>query len=351
MNLDELYQRVSEAILQIDFESIWRGFTPLRFALYDDEKCYFDGEYIEKTDIFCANTSIIYQGEPIAIWKVEEEFCDAVLTSKIVHEMFHAYQEKQGWDCWANEMEALYHYKYDAENMGIRLYENNILLSLLQKDDAASYKELLSYRKLRSRKYPYQYLYESKVEEIEGTATYVEWMTLRQLDKEAASQLEKHMRVFITEPDRQLPVRISCYYTGALLVYALLRAGEYSLRAMERPAACAILKNVQEAKEAFAQKAEYEQKASASIAIFHEKTKSLIEVALNKNEVVMSAPAEMVCVNVYDARFYEGYMTSSFFMMYRDAEGDKTIYGDFVIKMKNEKEIAAIYRLDETNGE
>ena len=43
MNLDELYSRVSETISSLDFGRIWPGFRPLKFALYDDEKCFYDG--------------------------------------------------------------------------------------------------------------------------------------------------------------------------------------------------------------------------------------------------------------------------------------------------------------------
>lgn len=52
-NLEELYNQVAEAIATLDFERIWEGFKPLKFALYDDEKCYFDGGYVEKTVDYC----------------------------------------------------------------------------------------------------------------------------------------------------------------------------------------------------------------------------------------------------------------------------------------------------------
>ena len=186
MNLDELYSRVSETISSLDFGRIWPGFRPLKFALYDDEKCFYDGAYIEKNDDFCANTSISFQGEQIAIWKVVDDLPVPVLASKIVHEMFHGYQTVENWNCWADEMEALYRYQYNADNLSLKLRENELLLRILDHFDEASYQELLSHRKRRSERHPYEYAYESKVEEIEGTATYVEWMTLRQLDEQAA---------------------------------------------------------------------------------------------------------------------------------------------------------------------
>ena len=128
MKLDELYGRITEAVSSLDCESIRPGFRPLKFALYDDEKCFFDGAYIEKTDVFCANTSIDYNGEQIAIWKVDGEPDIPVLTSKIVHEMFHGLQTREKWNCWADETEALYRYKYNADALSLRLRENDLLL-------------------------------------------------------------------------------------------------------------------------------------------------------------------------------------------------------------------------------
>lgn len=34
MQLDGLYGRVSEAVTSLDFQSLWRGFEPLKFALF-----------------------------------------------------------------------------------------------------------------------------------------------------------------------------------------------------------------------------------------------------------------------------------------------------------------------------
>lgn len=56
------------------------------------------------SDVFCANTSIVYEGEQIAIWNVTDELPTTKLVSKIVHEMFHGYQTLQGWNCFADEM-------------------------------------------------------------------------------------------------------------------------------------------------------------------------------------------------------------------------------------------------------
>lgn len=344
MKLDELYGRVRQSITSLDLESIWPGFTPLRFALYDEEACFLDGAYIEKTDAFCANTAIMYHGESIAIWKVEGAPDIPVLTAKIVHEMFHAFQLRQGWDCWADEMEALYRYEYRAGDIALRLRENDLLLSLLDRFDAAAFRELLSHRKHRGEKYPFEFSYESRIEEIEGSATYVEWMVLKQLDKSAAAAMTERMRAAVTQPEQLFPIRISCYYTGTLMIHALLGAGLYSFAPPERPAVCAALRNVRPSGGDFPGKDIVWRTAADAIASFHEETETIIRSALDRNEVVVSTPAELLCVNIFDARFYKGYITSRYFLQYRDKAGAHTIHGNFVLRMANEKNISCVYR-------
>ena len=52
MKLNELYYEVEKYIDLIDFNKLWKGFKPLKFALYNDRECFFNGKYIEKTDNF-----------------------------------------------------------------------------------------------------------------------------------------------------------------------------------------------------------------------------------------------------------------------------------------------------------
>lgn len=76
INLQHEYNRIKERIDAIDFSALWEGFHTYRFALYNETECFFDGRYIEKTDAFCVNTSIVYNGENIAIWMLTEEPTD-----------------------------------------------------------------------------------------------------------------------------------------------------------------------------------------------------------------------------------------------------------------------------------
>ena len=90
--LDEMYFAVESYLSKINFDKLWKGFKPLKFALYNNDECFFDGKYIEKNENFLGNTSINYNGEMIAIWNVMEDISPIILCSKIIHEMFHGFQ-------------------------------------------------------------------------------------------------------------------------------------------------------------------------------------------------------------------------------------------------------------------
>ncbi|MBP5278896.1 MAG: hypothetical protein J6Z03_00295 [Erysipelotrichaceae bacterium] len=344
MDLEALHAQVKQAILSLDFDVIWPGFKPLRFALYDHKTCCFDGRYIEKTDDFCANTSIVYQGEQIAIWMVQQEMEISILASKIVHEMFHGYQNIMGWDCWPNELEALYRYEYNAENLSLKLYENKLLLAMLEHFDDSLLKKLLAHRKLRSTKFPYEFSYESKVEEIEGTANYVEWQALKQLDGNKADELVKQMHARMTEAEYLFPARISCYDSGALMIDALRHGQIYSFSATKRQMIASILENVAPSDENYSDKEVILTEMSDMIRAFHEETDAIIKTALEKNDIVLDEPVELTGVNIYDARCYKGFITTTYFVMYRTKQESKMLQGNYVIHMQDEKTIAAIYR-------
>lgn len=341
MDLEKTYYEINEKLKTIDFEKLWEGFKPLKFALYNDSSCFFDGKYIEKTDEFCANTAIFYQGEMIAIWNVMEEMDINVFTSKIVHEMFHGYQEMNNWDSFPNETEALFKYQYDEENLSLKLYENELLINLLDKFNKDDYYKLLEIRKYRKNKFPYQFDYESKVEEIEGSANFVEWRVLKLLDEEKSKELENTIKNDIIDPNHLFPIRIVSYYIGMLLINAFVSAKDYEYNTNKRPFINTILDKI-ELKEIDNNK--YLSIVRDKINSFNQETKDIIEKAVENNEVVLSGPYEIGFVNIYNARCYNNYITSTYFVMYLDNKEQKFIYGNFVLKMKDEKTIDKIYK-------
>ena len=344
MNLERIYHELRDMIGKLDLESVWPGFRPLKFALYDDRRCFFDGRYVEKTDVFLANTSIVYKGEQIAIWMITEEPDIPVLASKIVHEMFHGFQTLRSWDSWADEREALCRYGYHPENLCLRLRENELLLSLLDRDDGEVLGELLAHRKRRSEAFPYEFSYESRIEEIEGTANYVEWQILRQLDEDRAEELTGRMRRDIRKASYLFPIRISAYDTGALMIHALRRADLYSFEPETRPAVFGILRDIVPSDGGFPGKDLRLREVTEAKDAWHSETAGIIRAALGKNEVVQEGPCTLLGLNVYNARFYRGYVTTTHFLMLRDGEGDRLLRGDFVIRMRDEKTIDRVWR-------
>ena len=201
----------------------------------------------------------------------------------------------------------------------------------------------MALRKYRSNKHPYEFMYEAKVEEIEGTANYVEWKVLEQLDKKKATELFEKMADTMTKPDFFFPIRIPSYYIGALMVRAMTSAGEYAYSAKERPVICSALKNIAECGTPTVDK-ETTEAVAKTLSSFNEETKEIIDKAIKNNEVLLDGPAEIVALNVYDARSYQGYLTSRFILMYKVGEETKTINDNCIIKMQDDRTIEKVYR-------
>lgn len=335
-DLKTLYKAVSGEIARIDFSRLWPGFLPLRFAVYNESECCFDGEMIEKTPAFCANTSIEYEGEQIAIWNVMEEMDPSVFASKMVHEMFHGFQNVRGWGCFPNDVEALMRYENSAEALSIKLRENALLTELLECHDEDKLNELLALRRSRLMRFPYETEYEAMTEEIEGSANYVEWKVLEQLAPERAEALKRDMRERLTDPSRLLPARIPCYYTGALFINALAKAGRFDHEAEERPYLLSLIRSAEPAE---VPDTAVDPAAAEAVRSYDAETERIINAALERGNAVLHGPLTLVCPNIYNARRLGEYITSTFFIMYADGEENKLAYGDFVVKMSGERTI------------
>ena len=340
INIKDLYDKINGIIKKISFEDLWHGFKAVKFALYNDNACYFDGKYIEKTAEFTANTAILYKGEYIAIWYVQDEMNLNVFVSKIIHEMFHAYQNQNKWGSFTNEMEALYKYRYSAENISIKYNENQLLIELSENFDKNKYQQLLEMRKYRQNNYPYEFHYEACAEDIEGSANYVEWQVLKQLDIKLADKLYEAMKNSLSNPQKYMPIRINTYYSGALFINAVINAGIDICN----------IKNITFA-EAVIEKVSYKndlcktnEQMNTAISKYIKETEEIINGAVTDNDVVINEQLKLKGVNIYDARCLNGYITSRYFVMYEKNGNDNILSGNFVIKMLNESTIEKVYR-------
>lgn len=340
MNLESLYFEVKKYIDQVDFSKLWRGFEPLKFALYTDHECFFDGAYIEKSDAFLANTSILYNGEWIAIWYVQEEMSPIVLTSKIIHEMFHGFQMMNQESRFFDELDALYNYQYDEGNLNLKAKENQLLYHLATQFDKAMFDEFLQIRKYRFDSFRYNYHYESCVEQIEGTANYVELYCLKQLSAELFEKRFSAMKANVCDPGKLFPVRVVCYDIGALLLYVMaenniaINTGFSSVTFSE-----AILSDIEGKKPCL----EYSTKELLDSFIL--KARETVHSAIEKNAIVTDTSCDLLGVNVYNAVLYENHIISRYFVMFGSEDNPQVEYGDFVIETNAYKKIAKIYRV------
>ena len=340
MKLDELYSEVKKIISTVDFNNLWEGFRPLKFALYNDRECYFDGKYIPKTDDFLANTAIKYNGEMIAIWNVMDDITPIVMTSKIIHEMFHGFQMLKKETRFPNEFEAIYKYQYIPENLSIKLLENKLILELLQSFNKEKFNTLLSLMKYRYNKYHYEFMYELKIEQIEGSANSVELNALKQISKEQYNLKLEKMKENIVCKTKLFPIRVNSYDIGALRIEILknnhikFNEGFNNSIYIEE-----LLTNIEEAKEFEIDDISY------LVSDYELKKQQLVKKALEKNDIVMDYETNLLGINFYNAMKYDKYIISQYFVMYGEEENPIVKYGDFVIETAGIGNIKRIYKL------
>lgn len=341
MRLDELYGRVKSRIDDVDTESIWNGFHKLRFALYTDSECFFDGRYVEKTDAFLANTAIMYEGEHIAIWKISEDMDIDVLASKMVHEMFHAFQNIMGEKRWANEAVALNRYRYDPNNISAKIRENRLIAEIIHDFDGEMVGRLLAMRAARRNAFPYEYDYEARIEQIEGAAEYVEMAALNQLSPEKAEVHMEDALKRIVDVGSFLPVRIGCYTVGALILRILKKyAGDRFENFSDVPFAEEMLKGAVPATDELIADRDIAEKVDG----FVRESRAVIEDGMANWRQILDGKYTLMGVNVYNARSWNNCWLSQGFLAYGEGDKNTVLYGDFIIVVDEELNIVRAYQ-------
>ena len=339
MNLEKLYYQVKNYMDQVNFSKLWPGFEPLKFALYNNDQCFFDGEYIPKTDEFLGNTAILYNGEMIAIWIVNEEMDSIVLASKIIHEMFHGFQLLNNEKRFPDELDALYNYKYSDENLSLKLEENRIITELLETFEAEKIERLLEIKKYRYNRFYYEYHYEACIEQIEGTAQFVELNALKQLSGKLYLEKLNALIRRITTKDNLLPIRIICYDIGALLLLILNENGiEYNSSFVNTPFSEGLIADTKE------YTGQIRLAMEKTINDYYDQAGSIISKAISKNDIVSDGTYDILGINVYNAVYYNNHIISRYFVMYGDAENPKIEYGNFIIETNEYKKMSRLYK-------
>lgn len=343
-DLQSVYEKVKARIERVDFSLLWKDFKPLKFALYNEKECFFDGNFITKTPLFCANTAVSYNDEMIAIWNLSgmDSIDFDILASKMIHEMFHAFQTEQKECRFPDEMKALLEYQISSENLSVKLMENTLIAKLTQAFNADDFNRLLRLRKTRLVNYPDEYRYEAAVEQIEGSAVYVECGALKQLSQPKYCRKIETMRRQICAAESMLPIRVECYDSGALLFSILKAHTPVDFEAFtQKLTMVAILEECEPLAEALA----VNEQILALIEQYTTQTKRLVHQALDKKDRAAEGDLKLLSVNIYDARRFEQYIVSTYFVMVEKDGSPLALNGDFVIEMKDENKASSIFRL------
>lgn len=233
--MEQTYEEVRNLLKKVNFGEIWPGFHLCPFALYDENRACIEGKITLKPDFFRGNTTVEYEGEHIAIWKLEgnrpgEDL--EILASDMVHEMFHAFQMEQGEGRFPDDLTALY-YPDDIENFVYKFRENQILAQALRERDERKKRELLAQfcrlRRHRSKSNEKFAAYECMAETVEGMAEYAGSRALEMLaPQKYGHRMETYLGFLEKLSPLLLDVRRISYYVGTVLALAA-NAGKLSI--------------------------------------------------------------------------------------------------------------------------
>ena len=79
---------------------------------------------------------------------------------------------------------------------------------------------------------------------------------------------------------------------------------------------------------------------------YAEETERIVAKALEDNKVIFEEPVELLGLNVYNARRYKQYLTSTYFLMFLRNGKQEMLNGNFIIKMLDDKTIEKVYEWD-----
>lgn len=218
----DIYYNILTRIKQINFNSLWQNFTLCPIILYNNDEAFLNGERIARLETFHGNTAIKYNDEYVAIWDVENSSIDDydIFTSKIIHEMFHAFQMRNEETRFANEIIGMA-YNYDPLNITIKSKENILLISLYQSYDEEKYNQFLQYRLLREKMFPEEFNYEMHIEVIEGMAEFVELKSLKFLNENKYEITLKNLLETINNSQKIIKIREMAYHSSSILLTIL----------------------------------------------------------------------------------------------------------------------------------
>jgi len=138
--------------------------------------------------------------------------------------MFHVFQfcnsDFMGLFSEHSEDSGLF-YDYSSDNISMKYNEVMFLLSAYINSSKEDYIKFLTTRSLRSKLYSKEVMYEKVTETIEGFATYVELLVLKQLNKPLFEHSLTDLIENLKDKDNYFSMRELSYDVGALLLITM----------------------------------------------------------------------------------------------------------------------------------
>jgi len=211
----ELYDKVNAILETVCFDSIWAGFAPCDFVLYDEEVVCFKDKMMPWDNRFLGNTAKEIDGLMTAIWSVpnpDDEDAE-LLVMGIVHEMFHVFQQQGKWRR-ADEF-AIFAYPHDLDNYRLKMRENHYLAKALSENSLAAIELFIALRHARRHIIGDAINQELLIETFEGAAEYAGLMALKQVSQEKyLQQVQRHIN-YICDVEKLFNMRrVSCIVGG-----------------------------------------------------------------------------------------------------------------------------------------
>ena len=218
----KLYDRVADRLTNLDFESIYPGFHRFRFALYNDATIWLEDKEIPQQG-FYGNTTRVFEGEQIAIWKVDQNpdsYDIDEFTAGIVHEMFHAFQMESDMEDELPSDLKLLQYPEDENNFLVKQAENELLASSVnatKSRKATIYHAIQASRELRRSSIGDFVHQEELIEKWEGQAECSGTLALKQLAYEKYEKRLVDYAAILTNGDHLFDIRRNAYFSGTLM--------------------------------------------------------------------------------------------------------------------------------------
>ena len=227
----QLYEKIERYLRLVQYEDICPGFRRCSFALYNRDHVCLRDRIIPWDKRFIGNTSIYFEGDFIAIFQVESprEADAEILAADLVHEMFHAHQQRSGENRYPDDLKLLA-YPENMDNYRLKYAENQLLAAAYEETGGRKAGLLAAFRAIREsrRKILGDDLeQELLAEHIEGEAEYAGCRALQSISfGKFKERMERYLSALRTVNQAFFDMRRQAYITGAVYHFVCADCGE-----------------------------------------------------------------------------------------------------------------------------